>query len=294
MSGINNPTQNVSMTLLYLYFCDDVISRQKSSMPDASSCNNESTRSISYRSPPRLDTPPPQPTSVGDTENIPQPTRWLTEDTYFEQPQLQNQETLENALHPVILGRLQQAVMDNFVFKFSSVVCSLEYNQLVDCFQQDDQARERSQLRSNEPAKNGAKTDTAGQRRCIAQSKQYGNCAYSRFNQVVGLLCVHKLKCKSAYDMYEGCLKLLSTPGSAESATAIGSGSGSVSVSEKEGKESSESRFGNFFTTAYRFNQVQGTKRTIARVEPCETLLWRPLYKCVTKHLRTDPPPFNE
>lgn len=260
-------------------------------MPDAPSCNNASTRSISYRSPPRLDTPPPQPTSVGDPENIPQPTRWLTEDTYFEQPQLQNQETLENALDPIILGRLQQAVMDNFVFKFSSVVCSLEYNQLVDCFQDDDrQALERSN--ESPPAKNGAKTDTASQRRCIAQSKQYGNCAYSRFNQVVGLLCVHKLKCKSAYDMYEGCLKLLSTPGSAESATAngSGSGSGSVSVSEKEGKESSESRFGNFFT----FNQVQGTKRTIARVEPCETLFWRPLYKCVTKHLRTDPPPFNE
>ncbi len=285
MSGINYTPHKMLLPLLYLYFCDDVISRQKS-MP---SCNNESTRSISYRSPPRLDTPH-QPTSVGDHENIPQPTRWLTEDTYFEQPQLQNQETLENALDPIILGRLQQTVMDNFVFKFSSVVCSLEYNQLVDCFQDDRQALGRS----NEPlsAKNGAKTDTAGQRRCTAQSKQYGNCAYSRFNQVVGLLCVHKLKCKSAYDMYEGCLKLLSTPGSAESATAIGSGSGSVS--EKEGKERSESRFGNFFTTAYRFNQVQGTKRTIARVEPCETLFWRPLYKCVTKHLRPDPPPFNE
>ena len=249
----------------------------------------------SYNSPPRI-TPSASPTT-NDDQTRPKSFRFITEETYFAQEQIEHKDTHEKAINPIILSRLQENIMDSFVFKFSSVVCSLEYNQLVDCFQQGDQEQKalpslsgttslaplvrektRSSLESaalqleedQEEVKSSEKSTCLKREKwCAKQSKQYGDCVYSRFNQVVGLLCVHEWKCKQEYDWYETCLKLMSTNGHADQSLKS-------------------------FFSSYKWNQVQGTKHSLPYVSVCETYLWRRLYKCLTNHLRIDPAPFNQ
>jgi len=259
----------------------------------------------SYNSPPRIP-PSASATTTNDNQTTTRPKsfRFITEETYFEQEQIEHKDTHEKAIHPIILSRLQENIMDSFVFKFSSVVCSLEYNQLVDCFQQgEDQEQQvlssssslsgtttslaplvgsektRSSLESTaalsleedqEEVKSSEKSTCSKREKwCAKQSKQYGDCVYSRFNQVVGLLCVHEWKCKQEYDWYETCLKLMSTNGHADQSLKS-------------------------FFSSYKWNQVQGTKHSLPYVNVCETYLWRRLYKCLTNHLRIDPAPFNQ
>jgi 3-methyladenine DNA glycosylase AlkD len=58
-----------------------------------------------------------------------------------------------------LLEKINQQILDNFLFKFSSLVCSLEYEALKNCFEN---------------------TTTSS---CINESKYYGSCLYRRYEK---------------------------------------------------------------------------------------------------------------
>jgi hypothetical protein len=176
----------------------------------------------------------------------------FTENTYFKQEQLRYQSNGRVVVDPVIMSRIQEAVLDNFTFKFASIVCSLEHNQLTHCFEQENARK----VTANDNVNNDV---------CLKESKNYGDCVYKRFNNVVDVSCSQPKRCKTEYKLYENCLKLMTND-------PINDYANSMNRLWKK-------------ISSYKWNEVQGNKHTIPYASPCEELFWHSLYKCLSRDM---------
>ena len=91
---------------------------------------------------------------------------------------------------------LRKQMLDNFVFRNGSIACSLEYEQLRQCFH-----------RQRHAAPDAPKVPD---RHCNRQAKRYGNCLYRRFDSAANYaVCI--LPCRSDYILYKLCRGAVAT-----------------------------------------------------------------------------------
>jgi hypothetical protein len=81
------------------------------------------------------------------------------ESEYQERNNFIGKEIKKEIINKDLLEKINQQILDNFLFKFSSLVCSLEYEALKNCFEN---------------------TTTSS---CINESKYYGSCLYRRYEK---------------------------------------------------------------------------------------------------------------
>ncbi|EFC40678.1 predicted protein [Naegleria gruberi] len=87
-----------------------------------------------------------------------------------------------------ILYRVQLDTLDTFAFKFSGLVCSLEHNELKNCFQNNQEINYDKD--------------------CLKISKDYGDCIYRR-HYLAAATASNTRKCNLHYKLYEKCFKLM-------------------------------------------------------------------------------------
>jgi len=105
---------------------------------------------------------------------------------------------------------LRKRLMDNFVFRHSSVICSLEYEMLRSCFHsQLPQESKKEDSNSNNNYSNGSLTATPAAPQkpfntCEKDAMRYGNCLYRRFDYAANIATC-SLPCRYDYYAYKMC-----------------------------------------------------------------------------------------
>lgn len=99
--------------------------------------------------------------------------------------------------------KLQLDTLDDFVFKFSGLVCSLEHQELKRCFESIAPSENVASSERNDS------TPSLPRNTCIPEAKSYGDCLYRR-HYFASSVASRSKRCRSYFHLYDKCVKTYS------------------------------------------------------------------------------------
>lgn len=183
-------------------------------------------------------------------------------------------------LDPYTAQRLRHVAMDNFFFKWSGVVCSLELDHLRRCWR-----RERDRY---EQQGQGQRQQDAVM--CSVERDTYAHCLYRRFDAAFAFVALRN--CKARNLAYHTCAMLSNS--AAPHWNRVELGGEHVDLLLREQRHRSASRGAADVKMEGEAAGVLEYMREENRLQPamCDTL-WKDLYMCIAGELRLETYPFT-